>query len=62
MDMDNMNLIFWENDYLKKLFPLYVDEAGTGPKGFQIANKYNLSHEKLNLTVKNFVCKDFQIN
>ena len=62
MDMDNMNLIFWENDYLKKLFPLYVDEAGTGPKGFEISNKYNLSHEKLNLTVKNFVCKDFQIN
>ena len=62
VDMDNMNLIFWENDYLKSLFPLYVNEEGTGPKGYEIGSEYNLSREKLNLTLKNFVCNDFQIN
>ena len=46
------------------MFSLFVNKDGVGPKGSdrakrEIGNEFNLSHEKLNLVKKNFVCNDF---
>ena len=62
VDMDNMNLLLCNVDSLKRLFPIYINETGTGPKGSEIGKEFNLNHEKLHLAIKNFVCNDFQIN
>ena len=43
----------------KQLYPIYVNNDGTGPKGLGIGNEFNLSLEKLILSIKNFVCDDF---
>ena len=59
VDMDNMDIILWTSNNIKKIFPLYVNKEGTGPEGSEIGNEFNLSHEKLNLLIKNFVCNDF---
>ena len=57
--LENMIIILWnENNDKKKLFPIYVNEAGIGPKGNEIGNEFNLSHEKLNSAMKNYVCND----
>ena len=42
-----------------KLFPLYVNKAGIGPKGNQISNEFNLSEEKLKTIIKNYISNDF---
>ena len=63
IDMDNMRLYFYTiNDFSKKLFPLYVNDSGNGPDGYEIGNEFNLSKEKLNLAIKNYACNDFQLN
>ena len=63
VDMDNMKMYLWDSDNnTKKLFSLYVNEAGIGPKGSEISNKYNLSYEKLALSIKNYTCNDFHFN
>ena len=61
MNMDNMviSLVNYENRTYRKLYPLYVNKDGTGPQGYEIGREFNLSHEKLNLTIKNFVSNDF---
>ena len=63
VDMDNMKLVLW-NSYntKKKLFPIYVNKTGNGPEGYEIGNEFNLSHEKLNLAIKNYACYDFNFN
>ena len=61
IDMNNMKL-YYVNKFGRelKLYPLYVDQNGSGPKKFlHISNEFNLSHEKLKLTLKNYVTKDF---
>ena len=61
IDMNNMKL-YYVNKFGRelKLYPLYVDQNGSGPKKFlHISNEFNLSHEKLKLTLKNYVSKDF---
>ena len=62
VDMDNMKIIFFTTNLNKKLFSLYVNKAGVGPKGRNIGNEFNLSHEKLNLVIKNYACNDFYFN
>ena len=63
VDMNNMKIIICKsNSHFRKLYPLYVNEAGIGPKGYEIGKEFNLSHEKLNLTIKNFVCNDIEFN
>ena len=58
--MNNMNLVLWDKDgNSKQLYPIYVNNDGTGPKGLGIGNEFNLSLEKLILSIKNFVCDDF---
>ena len=62
VDMDNMNLFLIDKEYLVMLYPLYIDETGTGPKGTEIGSEFKLNHEKLNLAIKNYVCNDFHFN
>ena len=63
VDMDNMKIIFFTTNLNKnKLFSLYVNKAGVGPKGRDIGNEFNLSHEKLNLVIKHYACNDFNFN
>ena len=45
-----------------KLYPLYVNQIGSGPKKIEITDEFHLSQEKLKLIRKNFVCKDFYFN
>ena len=61
IDMNNMKLHYIDRFGRElKLYPLYVDQNGSGPKKFlHISNEFNLSHEKLKLTLKNYVSKDF---
>ena len=53
--------LFLANKYgdLVKLFHLYVNKAGTGPKGNQISNEFNLSEEKIKNIIKNYISNDF---
>ena len=63
IDMDNMRLFFYSMNFIsKKLFPLYVNDSGNGPDGYEIGNEFNLSKEKLNLAIKGYVCNDFHLN
>ena len=60
LDIDNMKIYLWTiNEVSKKLFSIYVNEAGNGPKGYEIGNEYNLSNEKLSNAIKNYICYDF---
>ena len=45
-----------------KLYSIYVNKMGNGPKGDYISNEFNLSHEKLKLLKKNYISKDFHFN
>ena len=62
VDMDNMQLVLIDRklEFPKQLFPIYVNKDGTGPKGSGIGSEFNLSHEKLNLSLKNYACNDFK--
>ena len=62
VDMDNMELVLIDREleYPKQLFPIYVNKDGAGPKGSGIRSEFNLSHEKLNLSLKNYACNDFK--
>ena len=62
VDMDNMELVLIDRKYVfpKQLFPIYVNKDGNGPKGSEIGIEFNLSHEKLNLSLKNYACNDFK--
>ena len=43
----------------KNLYPLFVNEAGVGPIEREIGNEFNLSKEKLKITLRNFICNNF---
>ena len=63
MNMNDMVISLWNyksngNSTYAKLYPLYVNKVGTGPQGSGIGREFNLSNEKLNLTIKNFICND----
>ena len=63
IDMDNMKVsIFTFNKKKVPLFPLYVNENGVGPNGYEIGNEFKLSQEKLKLALKSFSCNDFHLN
>ena len=58
VDMNNMKLILInKEEYSKELFPIYINKEGTGPNRSAIGTEFNLSYEKLNLAIKNYVCK-----
>ena len=62
VDMNNMNIILFTSQFiLKRLFPIYVNDAGVGPNGYEIRSEFSLSNEKLNQAIKYFVYNDFHI-
>ena len=63
VDMDNMKVYIWSNNQQsQKLSSIYVNKAGVGPRGVQIENGFNLSHEKVSTIMKNYACIDFHLN
>ena len=61
--MDNMKVsIFTSYNKRANLFPLYVNENGVGPNGYEMGNEFKLSQEKLKLALKIFSCNDFHLN
>ena len=63
IDMDNMKAsIFTSYRNEKSCFPLYLNENGIGPKGYEIGNEYKLSKEKLKLAIKIYSCNDFNFD
>ena len=62
IDMNDMKLFLCSKEDAKNLYSLYVNEAGVGPSEREIGNEYNLNKEKLKLTLKNFICNDFNFN
>ena len=63
IDMDNMKVsIFTSYNKRANLFPLYVNENGVGPNGYEMGNEFKLSQEKLKLALKIFSCNDFHLN
>ena len=42
----------------KELYPLYVDESGIGPFTYEIGSEYNLSKEKIKISLKDYVSND----
>ena len=61
MELNSSKLYYIDlrEDIKLKLYPLYVDQTGAGPKNSEITNEFNLSKEKLKLTLLNYVCNDF---
>jgi len=47
------------NKTRKELYPLYVNDSGVGPSGYQMKNEYYLSKEKYNLALKEYISNDF---
>ena len=63
IDMDNMKLHLIDNfGKNTKLYPIYVNKAGTGPKESEISNEFNLSNETLKTVIRNYASKDFYFN
>ena len=62
INMNDMQLILCSEEINKTLYPLYVNEAGVGPSEYEIANEFYLSEENLQMTLKNFICNDFNVN
>jgi hypothetical protein len=59
INMNNMKIILWNNNNIEKYFPIYVNKSGNGPQGHEIGNEFKLSHEKIKLAIKNYLCNDF---
>ena len=60
IDMDDMKIcISVKLRFISYIFPLYLNENGIGPNGYEMENKFILSNENLNLALKNFVSYDF---
>ena len=58
--MDNMKICFSvKYRMMAYTFPLYANENGIGPNGYEMENKFKLSNENLKSTIKNFVSYDF---
>ena len=62
IDMDDMQAFLCSKEKEKNLYPLYINEAGVGPSEREIGSEFNLSKEKLKLTLKNFICNNFNFN
>ena len=60
IDMDDMRICFSvKARYMQYLFPLYLNENGIGPSGYEMENKFVLSNENLKSAFKNFVAYDY---
>ena len=60
IDMDDMRIcISVKLRYMQYIFPLYLNENGIGPSGYEMENEFILSNENLKLAFKNFVSYDY---
>ena len=60
IDMIHLNSYYYdERGILAQLYSLYVNKAGTGPKGYEISDEFNLNKENLKILKRNFVSNDF---
>ena len=60
LEMVYMNLYYIHiKGSLIKLFPIYINKAGTGPMESIVTNEFNLNHEKLKMITRDFISKDF---
>ena len=58
--MDDMRICFSvKSRFMQYLFPLYLNENGIGPSGYEMENKFVLSNENLKIAFKNFVSYDY---
>ena len=63
IDMDNMKIVIESSAGISNFtLPLYVNKNGVGPNGYEMSNEFNLSLEKIKLTIKNYACNDFNLN
>ena len=59
IDMNNMKIVLGTKAGISSFtLPLYVNKNGVGPNGYEMSNEFNLSLEKLKLTIKNCACND----
>ena len=62
LDMDKTEIFIFKLDFPDNiklnLFPIYLNDAGVGPKDYIIERNFNLSHEKLNQAIKIFINND----
>ena len=59
IDMDNMKIcISFKLRFMSYIFPLYLNENGIGPNGYQMGNQFILSDENLKSAVKKFISYD----
>lgn len=56
-----MEISIFSKSKFKTLYPLYVNDAGVGPSSSEIGNEFKLSKEKLSLTLRTFICNDFNL-
>ena len=60
IDMKKMKICHTiKNRFMGYIYPLYVNENGIGPNGYEMENIYKLSKENLKTTIKNFVSYEF---
>ena len=60
IDMEKMKICHTiKNRFMGYIYPLYVNENGIGPNGYEMENIYKLSKENLKTTIKNFVSYEF---
>jgi hypothetical protein len=62
LNVKSFYLILCSENGKYPLYPLYVNEAGVGPTQREIGNEFNLSKEKYKLTLRNFICNNFNFN
>ena len=61
IDCGNMKLYLIDRYGEKeKLFPIYVNNEGTGPDEDEITNEFNLSEEKLKIVIKKYFSGDYK--
>ena len=63
IDMIHLNSYYYdEKGTLAQLYSLYSNKDGTGPKGYELSDEFNLNNENLKILKRNFISKDFYLN
>ena len=62
IDINDAKLILIKNssNFRNKTYPLYINNSGVGPSDYEIGNEFNLSQEKYNLALKDYISNDFK--
>ena len=62
IDIDSAKVIFSKNNnqIINKLYHLYLNNSGVGPSGYEFSNEFNLSQDKYNLALKDYISNDYK--